>query len=30
MFAYLVIGYLLYRGKILTMKGSGELGKMLL
>lgn len=30
MFLYLLIGYLLYRNKLLTSAGSGELGKMLL
>lgn len=30
MFLYLMIGYLLYRNKLLTSVGSGELGKMLL
>lgn len=30
MFLYLMIGYLLYRGKLLTSAGSSELGKMLL
>lgn len=30
MFLYLMIGYLLYRNKLLTSAGSGELGKMLL
>ena len=30
MFLYLLIGYLLYKNKLLTSAGSGELGKMLL
>lgn len=30
MFLYLVIGYLLYRGKLVTAAGSAEIGKMLL
>lgn len=30
MFLYLMIGYFLYRNKLLTSTGSGELGKMLL
>lgn len=30
MFLYMMIGYLLYKGKIITKTGCGELGKMLL